>query len=712
MFGWFHKIGKPVAPESDVDALIELARRFRISGEFDKAVACCQRALSLVPGSPLALYQLGNALKSQGKRGEAIACYRKALAARPDFPDALVNLGNALHEQGELAEAIACCERALALDAGIPEAHFNLGNARKDQGRLEEAAASYEKALTLAPEFAAAYINLGNVIMARGRPGEALAWFRKALALDPDMVEVHYNFGNAAYLAGDFASARTALARYLQSQPNDVAVLVTLGDAYRFSSELDQARDCFERALRKNPASAGAHNGLANVLRNQGRHADALRHYGLAIEHDANPVVAFQNLLFCMMCVGEFSARQVYDKHHEFAERFEKPLLPLHRPHANDPDPDRRLRLGYMSPDLRTNIVGDFIEPILTHHDREAFETHCYFTGAFRDSSTERIAAHFDHWHDVHALSDDAIAEMIRSDQIDVLVDLCGHAPGNKVLVCARKPAPAQVSYLDYSTTTGLASMDYRLTTEYCDPSGIADQYYSEKLHRLSGTCWTYNPSVALPVSPLPLRANGHVTFGSFNSYYRVTAEVLAVWSRLLQRVPGSRFVIVGVAAGSTQTALLETLARAGVGAERTSVYNVVPFERYHELVRAVDIALAPFPYNGTTTMLDCLWNGVPVVAKQGGETFYSRMACSILSELGLSGLIAADADEYIRIAVDLAAEVPKLDGLRRSLRQKVEQSPMRDFPGFTKELEAAYRWMWRTWCTTQRAGIKPPRRA
>jgi protein O-GlcNAc transferase len=687
----------------DVDAHVSLGKRFRAYGELDKAVACCQRALLLAPGSPLALYHLGNALNSAGRHGEAIACYRKALEGKPDFPDALVNLGTALYGQGELDEAIACCERALALDARIPEAHFTLGNGRKDQGRFDEAAARYESALALDPGLAAAYVNLGNVVVKQGRPGSALVYFRKAAVLEPGMIEAHYNLGMAAYQAGDFPLAKAALERYLQSQPDDEGVLITLGDAHRHLNELDQARDFFERALKRNPAAAAAQHALANVLRNQGRHADAVTHYRLAIRYDPNSVVAFQSLLFCMMCMSEFSAQQIYESHREFGERFEKPLLPTQRPHENDPDPNRRLRLGYMSPDLRAGIVGDFVEPILKHHDREAFETHCYFTGLVRDSSTERIAARFDHWHDVHALSDEAVAEKIRSDRIDVLVDLCGHAPGNKILVFARKPAPVQVSYLDYSTTTGLASMDYRLTTEYCDPSRTADRYYSEKLYRLAGTYWTYNPSVSLPISALPLKANGYVSFGSFNSYYRITAEVLGVWSRLLQAVPGSRIVVVGVAAGSTQVALREVLARAGITAERISLHTMVSIQKYHELLRTVDVALAPFPYNGTTTMLDCLWNGVPVIAKEGAETFYSRMACSILSELGLSGLIAPDADEYVRIATDLASDVQRMDELRRNLRRKLEHSPLRDFAGFTEGLESAYRLMWRNWCAAQR---------
>jgi len=698
-----------LGPE-DADAHISLARRFGTLGELDNAVTFCQRALLLAPDSPSALYHLGNALKGQGKRGEAVAYYRKALAAKPDFPDALVNLGNLLHERGELDEAIACCEHVLELDAEVSEAHFNLGNALRDRGRLEEAASCYERAIALAPDLAAAYVNLGNLIVRQGGPGSALAYFRKALALEPDLAEAHYNLGVAAYHSGDFAGAKAALAKYLQSRPNDEAALITLGDAHRFLNELDEGREIFERALRQTPTLAAAHNGLANILRNQGRQTAAVRHYELAIRHDPNPVVPFQNLLFCMMCVDDFSAQQVYDKHREFAERFEKPLLPLQPAHANEPDPDRRIRIGYMSPDLRTNIVGDFVEPILRHHDRREFETHCFFTGVIRDRSTDRIAAYFDDWHDVHALSDDGIAHAVRSHRIDVLVDLCGHGAGNRVLACARKPAPVQVSYLDYSTTTGLVSFDYRLTTEYCDPSGIADRYYSEKLYRLGRTCWAYNPSTTLSISSLPLKANGHVTFGSFNSYYRITTEVVDVWSRLLQSVPGSRFVIAGVAAGSTQAALLEALTRASVAAERVSMYTVISYEKYYRLVGAVDIALAPFPYNGTTTMLDCLWNGVPVVARKGGETFYSRMACSILDELGLSRLIASGADEYIGVAAELAADVPELDRLRRSLRQKLERSPMRDFAGFTKDLESAYRSMWKNWCASQRVRANPQR--
>jgi predicted O-linked N-acetylglucosamine transferase (SPINDLY family) len=619
-----------------------------------------------------------------------------------DPANAQIRLGITLQEQGRIDEAIDCYRKVLALRPAFPDAHFNLGNAYKDQGRLEEAIASYERAVALAPDFPAAQVNLGSALMQRGRHQEAVACFRKALALEPKLAEAWFNLGIASFQAGDLASAKAALAKYLLAQPDDRAALMVLGEACSRSNEFDEAAGCMQRVLANDPGAAAAHNLLANVLRNQARHRDAIRHYELAILHDSNPVVAFQNLLFCMLCTGDFSAADIHAKHREFARRFEQPLLSLRSALRNTRDPGRRLRIGYVSPDFRSNIVGHYIQPILENHDRAQFETCCYSTGSIHDGVTGRLASLVDQWHDVHLLSDDDIAALVRAHQIDILVDLCGHGPGNRILALARKPAPLQVNYLDYSATTGLSSIDYRLTTEYCDPSGTSEQYYSEKLYRLKDTYWTYNPAVRLPVSALPMESNGYVTFGSFNLYYRITGEVLDLWSRLLMAIPGSRLLIVSVAAGSTQAALLERLNRAGIARDRVSMHGLVSYQTYNELMGTVDIALAPYPYNGATTVMDCLWNGLPVVAKQGGETFSTRLGCSVLAEMGLSELIARDEDEYIRIAAGLASAVPELASLRRTLREKLERSPMRDFPGFTRGLELAYRSMWKDWCRSR----------
>jgi protein O-GlcNAc transferase len=355
--------------------------------------------------------------------------------------------------------------------------------------------------------------------------------------------------------------------------------------------------------------------------------------------------------------------------------------------------------VGYLSPEFRANVVGHYMQPILENHDRAQFEVHAYFTGRAPDGVTERIASLVDHFHDVGALSDEDLVARIRSHQIDILVDLCGHGPGGRILAFARRPAPVQVNYLDYSATTGLSSIDYRLTTEYCDPSGVAEPYYSEQLYRLKDTFWTYNPSLRLPLTELPMKSSGGPTFGSFNLYYRITSEVLDLWMRVLHAVPRSRLLIVGVPGGSAHAALLERLDRAAIARERVAVHGVVPYQKYNELMGEVDIALAPFPYNGATTVMDCLWNGLPVVAKAGAETFTTRLGCSVLASMDLAELIGADDEDYIRIAAELAADTPRLAELRATMRQRLERSPMRDFPGFTRELESAYRAMWKRWC-------------
>lgn len=676
-----------VEDPQNIDALHFLGVIALQQGDPTQAVVLISQALSGNAANPPALNNLGLALAAQGKPREALSAWLDALALQPDFQDAQRNLKGHLSAGG-----------ALQRDADS-DAHFNQGNAYKEEGRLDEAIASYRKAVAAAPGFAAAHLNLGSALAQQGRDGEAIACFRKALGLEPELAEAWFNLGVSCYRRGDLEAAAPALEKYLQAQPDDPAALMILGEIHFLANRLDPAAGCVERVLAGDPHAAGAHSLLANILRNQARHRDALPHYELALLYDRNPVIAFQNLLFFMMCAPGFSAAELYARHREFARRFEEPLLSARPAFRNAPDPGRRLRLGYVSPDFRSNVVGYYMQPILENHDRAEFEIHGYFNGARHDGVTERIASLVDQWHEVAALGDEEFAALVRTHQIDILVDLCGHGPGSRILAFAHRPAPVQVNYLDYSATTGMSSIDYRLTTEYCDPRGSSEQYYCEKLYRLKNTYWTYNPPLALPASELPMKSNGCVTFGSFNLYYRITSEVLDLWSRVLQAIPRSRLLIVGVPPGSMHAALLERLDRAGIGRERISIHGVVAYQRYNELMGAVDIALAPFPYNGATTVMDCLWNGLPVVAKAGRETFTTRLGCSVLAAMGLSEWIAADEDEYIRTAARLASDAPGLSELRRTLRQRLERSPMRDFCGFTRELESAYREMWKGWC-------------
>jgi predicted O-linked N-acetylglucosamine transferase (SPINDLY family) len=390
-----------------------------------------------------------------------------------------VTLGLQHHGAGRLNEAEALYRQALAQDPeNIDALHF-LGVVALQRGAHSQAVELIAKALSRNAANAPAHNNLGLALAALDRKAEAVSAYLAALALQPDYADA-------------LANLRSAVEKFHHRD-----ALWVLGETHSRRNELDEAAACMERILANDPADANAHNLLANIRRNQARHREAIEHYELAIRHDPNPVVAYQNLLFCMMCSAQFSAADLHAGHCEFARRFELPLLAPKPVFGNTRDPDRRLKIGYVSPDFRSNVVGHYMQPIFENHDRARFETHCYFLGSARDEVGARIASLVDGWHDAQALADDALASLVRSHGIDILVDLCGHGPGNRILAFARRPAPVQASYLDYSATTGLASIDYRLTTEYCDPSGTSEKYYSEKLHRLPGAYWTYNPARA-----------------------------------------------------------------------------------------------------------------------------------------------------------------------------------------------------------------------
>jgi predicted O-linked N-acetylglucosamine transferase (SPINDLY family) len=354
-----------------------------------------------------------------------------------------------------------------------------------------------------------------------------------------------------------------------------------------------------------------------------------------------------------------------------------------------------------MSGDLRQHSVAYFLEPVLAHHDRRAVEVHAYATGLTQDAVTDRLQGLVDHWTGCTGLSDDALAGRIRSDGIDILVDLSGHTGGNRLRVFARKPAPVQVTYLGYAATTGLSAMDYRLTTAVVDPPG-QEAYHSEALYRLPRSLWCYRPSAEAPEvnRETPAARHGVITFGSMNNIAKVSPETVALWGEILRRLPGSRLVMTSVPEGSVRATLTERFAAVGVEGPRLVLHGKLPAERFWEVLGGIDIGLDPFPYNGTTTTCETLWMGVPVVTLEGSSAV-ARSGVALLSLAGLPELIARDEPGYVRIALDLARDLPRLSALRAGLRPRLAASPLRDEPGFTRELEEAYRAMWRRWCAS-----------
>jgi len=363
-------------------------------------------------------------------------------------------------------------------------------------------------------------------------------------------------------------------------------------------------------------------------------------------------------------------------------------------------DPERRLRIGYVSGDFRDHSVSLFIEPILAWHARGAFEVVCYSNLSRPDEVTQRLRTYAAHWREVHALGDEALANLIREDAIDILVDLSGHSANNRLLAFGRKPAPVQVTYLGYPGTTGLAAMDYRLTDTVVDPAGDGDRWYSERLIRLPDTMWCYRPHEALSeVMPAPALSKGYVTFGSLNHCAKLNPQLFALWARLLARLPESRLIVTSIPAGNAQASLKACFAAAGVDPGRLEIRDRVPRDQFNALVLQIDIALDSFPYGGTTTTCDALWKCIPVVSLSG-DTTASRSGASLLNAVGLGELVAPTAEAYLEIAAGLARDPRRLADMRLALHERIRRSSLVDAERFTRNLENAYREMWRLWCS------------
>ena len=532
------------------------------------------------------------------------------------------------------------------------------------QGKPDEAAACYERALRLNPGYAEARNNLGNVLKDRDKLDEAAACYQRALELKPDYALAHYN----------------------------------LGLLWQDRGHLDDAVTCYRHALRWDPAYSEAHNNLGNALKDQGALDEAVASFRKALELKPDDHAAHSNLLYTLVFCPGYDAQAILEEHRYWNRRFAEPLARLMQPHSNDCSFHRRLRIGYVSPDFRDHAQAFFMLPLLSAHDHENFEIYCYADVARPDEITARLRSLADVWRSIAGLSDEQVAGLVRGDGIDILVDLTMHMAGNRLLVFARKPAPVQVTWLAYPGTTGLSTIDYRLTDAYIDPPGLHDHNYSEESIRLPGAFWCYDPLAAEPaVSALPAVENGCITFGCLNNFCKVNDSVLKLWARVLMAVDGSRLLLLapeGLVRGRT----LDLLEREGVSRERVTFVARQPRPRYLELYDRIDIGLDTFPYNGHTTSLDGFWKGVPVVTL-AGDTPVARAGLSLLTNLGLPELVAETPDQFVSIAVALAGDLPRLAELRATLRDRLRAAPLSDAPRFARVVEAAYREIWRRWC-------------
>ena len=645
-------------------------------------------------------------LHESGDLASAEQRYRAILERDPRHADATHLLGLLAHQRGEQERAIAQIGAAIALAPERAIYHYNLGNALAALGRTEAAAESFSAALRLDPAHIGARSNLALALSQSGREREALQALRQLAqqqaSPDARLALAHALVRSADVdpaAAGHYQEAADLLGQLWAQADDPVEARRSLAYCLKQCRRWSEAAEHYEAVLARAPGSAAAHNDLANCYNQLGRMGEAISHYRETYRLAPDFPQALASVLTCLNYDPDCAPEQSKAEHLLWAEQVAARHYPKNAGFDYERDPQRRLRIGYVSPDLRRHPVSAIFEPVLAARDRDAIEVFCYYNFAGEDVVTLRLKALADHWRAVADLDDAALCERIRSDRIDILVDLAGHTSHNRLLAFARRPAPIQASWLGYFNTTGLATMDYFLSDPWSSPAG-QERYYVERMLRLPHTRFCYRPPEYMPaVVPPPVDGRGQITFGSLNNLSKLNHRVLRLWAAVLHAVPQSRLLLQAAALDDVpnRARFAELCASAGIAPERLELRGFVPLEQAALSYAEIDVALDPFPFCGGMTSLEALWQGVPVITLPGTQ-LASRQTAAMLENLGLQELIAGDAAQYVAKASQLAGDRPRLARLRAELRQRYAASALMDYAGFARALEAAYRDMWLAW--------------
>ncbi len=687
--------------------LLEAQRQLR-AGRPELAERSCRRLLKVQPEHADAHNLLGLALGRRGRLREAEQSSRRAVELRPQDPGFVSNLAERLRQQGRLDEAIALFRQALELAPDLLPALEGLARALAQAGELEAALDLALRACRASPELAASHALVGELLALLRRYDEAIPALSRAVELAPERHDWWQNLARVCLTALDIEGLERAARHLLEHDPDDAEAKVHLANALFRKDAFGAVRALLETVPADGLIGANARNLLGVTLARQGRIEAGLE----ALDHV--PVLApdaaelQMNRLLHLNYDPHRSPAQLKQEHLAWAERFARPLYASQIGCPQERAPDRRLRIGYLSPDLRRHSVAYFLAPLLLTHDRHEVEAICYASVLRPDAFSDELRAMADGWVDAHRLDDAALAARIRADRIDILVELAGHTRDSRLLACAYRPAPVQIGYIGYPNTTGVSAIDYRITDHLCDPDGF-DEHYCEALIRLPRCFLAYAaPRYAPEIGPPPVQRHGHVTFGSFNNLAKVNRGVIALWAQILQQVEDACLVLKSAGTGDLETkaGLEAAFAAQGIGPERLRILPPEAGAQDHlALYNEVDIALDPFPYNGATTTCEALWMGVPVITL-AGDRHAGRVGASLLAAVGFQAGIASTPADYVLTARLLASQPELLATARRNLRADLARSPLRDHQGHARAIEEAYRAVWQIWCA-QSAGVE-----
>ncbi|MBP2233337.1 putative O-linked N-acetylglucosamine transferase (SPINDLY family) [Azospirillum agricola] len=643
------------------------------------------------PRHPQALYQAGIAAAMDGDPTTAAGLFQAVIAAGGGTPECHYNLGQALHRTGDWTGAERAYLAAILRAPGFADAYNSLGVTLAAAGRSGDAAAAFQRAIAERPGYADARHNLASVLLGAGQADAAFALYRGWLAADSGNQHLIFLTGTAALNADSLPEAESYLRQALLRQPRDAGIWNNLALALVRMGRVGEAVTAFSKAVEIRPDYAEALFGLASAHQAAGQAELALETYekARALLSDAGSIDS--NLLMALNYSDTLTADEVYGRHRRWGDEYlrERGGVPS-APVPAEPLVGRRLRIGYVSPDFRLHSVAMFLLPLLEHHDRGRVELFAYSNVERADVVTDAVRRQADHWRSIAGMDADAAANMIRGDGIDLLIDLAGHTARNRLDVFAHRPAPVQATWLGYPTTTGLATVDVRFTDAVADPPGEADRRHVERLERLEHFL-CYRPLGPVPDPlPAPVLERGSVSFGSFNALSKLNGATAALWSRVLHAVPGSRLVLKAavLADAAVKARVLALFASHGIDGARITLLTHIPNHFGHlDAYGAIDIALDPIPYNGTTTTCEALWMGVPVLTLPG-KAHAGRVGASLLAAAGLTEWIAGGADDFVAKAAALAADPQGLTAIRAGLRARLQASFLCDGATFARWFE------------------------
>ncbi len=671
-------------------------------GRLDEAAGCYRAVLKAEPGHGGALFHLGLVRKAEGKLAEAANLFEKVIEADPTHAKALNNLGLILKAQGHWGEAVEACRKAVKSDPAYVNALNNMGNALQLLDRLGEAEAAYRRALSLAPGEAKIHGNLGVALQLLERPDEAVECFKTSFSLDPNQANVLASLGNTYQDMDRLEEAVEYFEQALAINPDLPAIHNNLGNALQELGAFEEALASYDRAIALKADYAEPINNQGNTLLQMRRFGDAIAAYRKALRTDPGYVKARSTLIFILDMDEETTNDDLQAERRGWNDAYVSPLAKERKPHANTPNPEKRLRIGYVSADFRRHSAAYIFGLPLIHYDRSAFDVICYSNCDGKDDMTARFRDSVTDWRNIATITDGEAAERIRADGIDILVDLSGHTRGNRLFIFARKPAPIQITAWGHAIGTGLETMDYL----FSDPVFIPPEdrkYCREEIIDLPCAVGYLYPKDAPPLTPLPMLTSGRVTFGCFNNIGKVSDGAMDIWCDLLHAVPGASLVLKDGRLNSPwlRDAVRGELTRRGIGPDRFTLMGGTSWAEHVGAYDRIDIALCPFPLSGGTTTLEGFLMGVPSVTLRG-KTLNGRGTASMNTVLGLADWIAETPADYIGIGKEKAADAEGLTRLRADLRSRLTASPLCDPDLYVGAVETAYRTLWRRWCRDQ----------